>query len=275
MKKPTSYEIAFSAVSASFSLLFVWLSTVVSFLSITFSCIAAVMLMLPLTLGSFRASFLSYIVVSALSFAVTVFPNQMPFVLFFGFYSFAGYLINLKIKPFWLGYIIKLVYFNLVLFIILKFLGLNLSDTVNEFVSDKYYVVAILGSILFLVYDYAYYSVLNLLTKLVRTRLKIKIPKDTKKTEGTVESFDDDIFDADKNIKNESENSTQSIKDISQNNSVNDTDENKTENSEREAETEENKKGKLKKENRNSLHKKTDDNPLADKSDNEREERTD
>lgn len=275
MKKPTSYEIAFSAVSASFSLLFVWLSTVVSFLSITFSCIAAVMLMLPLTLGSFRASFLSYIVVSALSFAVTVFPNQMPFVLFFGFYSFAGYLINLKIKPFWLGYIIKLVYFNLVLFIILKFLGLNLSDTVNEFVSDKYYVVAILGSILFLVYDYAYYSVLNLLTKLVRTRLKIKIPKDTKKTEGTVESFDDDIFDADKNIKNESENSTQSIKDISQNNSVNDTDENKTENSEREAETEENKKGKLKKENRNSLHKKTDDNPPADKSDNEREERTD
>ena len=244
MKKPTSYEIAFSAVSASFSLLFVWLSTVVSFLSITFSCIAAVMLMLPLTLGSLRASFLSYIAVSALSFAVTAFPNQMPFVLFFGFYSFAGYLINLKIKPFWLGYIVKLVYFNLILFIILKFLGLNLSDTVNEFVSDKYYVVAILGSILFLVYDYAYYSVLNLLTKLVRTRLKIKIPKDTKKTEGTVESFDDDIFDADKNIKNESENSTQSIKDISQNNSVNDTDENKTENSEREAETEENKKGK-------------------------------
>ena len=275
MKKPTSYEIAFSAVSASFSLLFVWLSTVVSFLSITFSCIAAVMLMLPLTLGSLRASFLSYIAVSALSFAVTAFPNQMPFVLFFGFYSFAGYLINLKIKPFWLGYIVKLVYFNLILFIILKFLGLNLSDTVNEFVSDKYYVVAILGSILFLVYDYAYYSVLNLLTKLVRTRLKIKIPKDTKKTEGTVESFDDDIFDADKNIKNESENSTQSIKDISQNNSVNDTDENKTENSEREAETEENKKGKLKKENKNSMHKKTDDNTPADKSDNEREKRSD
>ena len=152
---------------------------------------------------------------------------------------------------------------------------MNLSDTVNEFVSDKYYVVAILGSILFLVYDYAYYAVLNLLTKLVRTRLKIKIPKDTKKTEGTVESFDDDIFDADKNIKNESENLTQSIKDISQNNSVNDTDENKTENSEKETETEKNKEGKLKNESQNYLLIKTDDNTPADKSDKEREKRSD
>lgn len=275
MKKPTSYEIAFSAVSASFSLLFVWLSTVVSFLSITFSCIAAVMLMLPLTLGSLRASFLSYIAVSALSFAVTAFPNQMPFVLFFGFYSFAGYLINLKIKPFWLGYIVKLVYFNLILFIILKFLGLNLSDTVNEFVSDKYYVVAILGSILFLVYDYAYYAVLNLLTKLVKTRLKIKIPKNMKREQNTSDLFDDDFFEEDKNKKDEPKSLTQSIFDTPQKNSINGTDENKSENCEKETETEKNKEGKLKNESQNYLLIKTDDNTPADKSDNEREKRSD
>lgn len=199
MKKPTTYEIAFSAVAASFSLLFVWLSTVVSFLSITFNCIAAVMLMLPLTVSSPRASFLSYLAVSGLSFAVTAFPNQMPFVLFFGFYSFFGYLINSKVKPFWLGYLIKLAYFNIVLYVILKFIGLNLSETVNDFVSNRYYIVAIAVSAVFLLYDYAYYSVLKLMTKLVKTRLKIKLPDKEKHGSADNGIFSEDISNYEKN----------------------------------------------------------------------------
>ena len=177
MKKATSYEIAFAAVSASMSLFFVWLGSFVDFFSITMNCLAAVMLMLPLTIKSLRTSFLSYVAVAGLSFAVAPFPKQLPFVLFYGLYAFLGYLLNDKVKNVYIRYLIKLIYFNIVLYALFKLMGLTLSEILIFNMEMKYYILAICGSLLFLLYDYIYYLILKTITVLVNKRIKPKTPK--------------------------------------------------------------------------------------------------
>lgn len=153
MKRSHAHEIAFAGVSTALALICATLSCYVEVMSLTFAALGGIAIMLPLTVGSLRSACLAYTAAAALSFAVAPFPLQMPFVLLFGLYGVLYFVIK-KIKFIWIRVLLKIAYFNLILFALYSFMGLILSDFWFFGIELEYWMVAVFGTLLFLVYDF-------------------------------------------------------------------------------------------------------------------------
>lgn len=151
------YRVALAGISAAVALLMVWLGVVVRFSTIAFFIAASVALMVPLSQKYYLSSVLAYVVSAGLSFAVAgdVF-SVMGYVVYFGPMAIiSGIMLNHSDKiNRWVQLIVKIVYINGAL-ALLYFVCHNI--VLDSSIVDKvqYWMIALFGTIILVVLDYA------------------------------------------------------------------------------------------------------------------------
>lgn len=162
MKKINSHAIALAGIGSSISLAAVVASVYVPVASLSFLVVAALGIMLPLTFDYWRASIISYIAVSLLAIAITGPIEPLGFIFGFGVYSIIFYLLDYKFYKIeklnkWLKIsiiaVIKIGYFQLALFAIFKLMGIILSNIELFNIDWKYWILALIGTAAFILYD--------------------------------------------------------------------------------------------------------------------------
>ncbi|MCX7711867.1 MAG: hypothetical protein N2484_18645 [Clostridia bacterium] len=96
--------------------------------------------------------------------------NLIPYVLFFGNYGIIKFYIE-KRNKLWLEYILKFVYFNIVLF----FLYISVKTFILPEVSVKFpwWILIVFAEAAFLIYDYVYSLVIQYYCSKIKNVLKI------------------------------------------------------------------------------------------------------
>ncbi len=133
--------------------------------------ISSVMIMMPLAKDSYKAAILAVVASSLLAFllASLSFETALPFLLFFGFHPiFNAWQKKKAFSQVW-GFIIKLVWFELVM--VLCYFVTEMFVTDNEWVKQNMLLLILIGgAILFIVYDqmmlYFQRAMVNVLKKL-------------------------------------------------------------------------------------------------------------
>lgn len=180
-KYSKSFEIALSAISCAFAVVFLWLGILNPFLTALGYFVGILALMVPLTKQFIWGDFLAYlgtVILVLVLGAVQQFWKLVPFIMFFGLHPLANCLqIRFKINK-WLAYIIKAIWFDGTLiagyylvfngFLGLSFMPEQFAQTVNRYF---YLLVFTLGTAAFYVYDFLVFKcqiMLNVLMQRIR-----------------------------------------------------------------------------------------------------------
>lgn len=161
MREGRSHQIALAGVSSALSLIAFTLSYYVKPVTLGFSVLAAVFLMIPLTKDYWLGGILSYVAVSIISFFIGNIKS-IPFIIFFGLYAIVQWGLDIAFfrvekisKPikYVITWIIKLAYFQLVVFISWEFLQIMIAD-INIFgLKMTYLILSLGGTVVFILYD--------------------------------------------------------------------------------------------------------------------------
>ncbi len=168
MKK--SYVIALSGISTALATMFVMLAVFVEPMTISFYVMSAICMMLPLSKGSYKGAILSCAATIILTVSIATI-KALPFAIFFGPYTILSIFLAKKLKWYY-GLPIKLAWFNLVLYILYLVTGLLVIDFEALGVKLEYWAIALIGSAVFVVYDYLMQYVFKVLTYIVEKRIK-------------------------------------------------------------------------------------------------------
>ena len=160
--------LALAGIGAGISLAFVALSVYVPVMMLTFSVLAGTGVMLPLSRGYLREGILCYIASAALSLLFGPL-RVIQFILGFGLWPLAVYLANVRFEPkrsvkiyYAVVYAAKLLYFNLIFWLVTVLLEIELRNPV--------FLFWVIANLAFLAYDL---MILNLF-KLVKRYAKRK-----------------------------------------------------------------------------------------------------
>lgn len=158
MRKITAYEIALSALACAISTIILVLGVYSDVLLFTGYLLATVALMLPLAKKSWWGYALAYIATCILSFifAAARFWDIIPFAMFFGLHPLVNELqLKTRINR-WLACAVKAVWFDITLWLIWKFVVFTTGVTYF----DKYIIpiILVVGTALFILYDYTMYK---------------------------------------------------------------------------------------------------------------------
>ncbi|MBQ7369674.1 MAG: hypothetical protein IJW58_04735 [Clostridia bacterium] len=159
MKKFTAYEIALSALSCAFCVLFLTLGAYVEILRFTGYLFASASLLLPLAKKSYKGYVLAYIGSSVLGFIFVGgrFFELLPFVMFFGLHPLVNELqLRTKLNT-WVACFLKALWFDGTMYVIWRFL-FGMESTFP--IVDRYIlpIILILGTGFFVFYDYTLYK---------------------------------------------------------------------------------------------------------------------
>ncbi|MEG1509276.1 MAG: hypothetical protein RR454_02355 [Clostridia bacterium] len=156
-----SYGVALAGISASLALVAIVFARFVEPMTIAFNVLAGIFILLPFTKGYIVYGLLCYGVVATLSFFILQL-NAFPFIFFFGSYSVVMYLLDFKLAPLVKNkylrlsmlVVLKFAFFNLAFFVIYKMMKLVLAD-INFFGLElKYWMLLLIGNVLFVAYDF-------------------------------------------------------------------------------------------------------------------------
>ncbi len=169
MQKITSYEIALAALSCAMATVFLTVGIYTEILLLTSYLLASIALMLPLSKQSWWGYALSYLATCILTSIVTSwkFWDLLPFIMFFGLHPLANELqLKTKINR-WLACGIKALWFDGAMYLIWRFI---FDMTTNISFLDKYmvWVILIVGTAFFVLYDYVAFKWRALVNKLVK-----------------------------------------------------------------------------------------------------------
>lgn len=165
-----SYIVALSGISTALAITFVMLAMYIEPMTITFYVMSAIAVMLPLTKNSYKGALLSCIATTIL--AVCLAPiKSLPFAIFFGPYTIVSALLDSKAK-WYVSYPIKLLWFNLVLYILYLVVGVLVINFDKLGFTLEYWAIAIIGSVLFILYDLLMRYVFRVMKYMVAKRLK-------------------------------------------------------------------------------------------------------
>jgi len=158
-KKVLTFEITLAGISAGLSVVFIVVAYYFGIGVLALYALAGFCLCLPIYVESLRGTVFAYVAASLISFLATGFNYVfvMPFILLFGPHIIISALCGKYLRKKWYFSIpIKLAFFNLALFAIFEICGLNSIYQIMERVgmSARYLWVALIGSPLFIVYDY-------------------------------------------------------------------------------------------------------------------------
>ena len=117
-------------------------------------------------------AFLMFAAVSLLSLLLMPFTKSLPYILFFGHYGIGKYFIEKNIKDKIVRYVLKLLYYNIAVFLI--FLLARAFFTEDILSSGlPLWVIIIIAEVAFVAYDYIYTKVTGYYFNSIR-RLLIK-----------------------------------------------------------------------------------------------------
>ncbi|MGI5848742.1 MAG: hypothetical protein ACOX8Q_01505 [Christensenellales bacterium] len=157
--KRTAHRVSLTAMFASMSLLFLYLASVLPTMRITMYFLSSIFIMGLVLEEEIGLAFLMFVTVSLLS--LLLMPDiirVIPYVLFFGHYGIGKYFIQKRIKDKVVGYVLKLLYFN----IALALMYLLAKEVITKDVLDSgitFWVLIILAEIAFVVYDFVFTKV--------------------------------------------------------------------------------------------------------------------
>jgi len=157
--KGKSFEIAISAVSASFAVIFLSIGVFVPVFELSAYMFASVALMLPLSKKIYLGGFLAYLSTIILTLLISGgnFVYVLPVAVFFGLHPFINSMqLKFNINKY-LALIVKIIWFDISLLLMYKFTELFLaeSDLIMEFITKYIYIIIpILGSAFFIFYDW-------------------------------------------------------------------------------------------------------------------------
>ena len=163
-KRPTSFEIALSAIACAVAVSFLWLGILGGFLTGLGYLMGILALMLPLSKKFYLGGFLAYIGTCILTLvlgAVAKFWDLVPFIMFFGLHPLVNSLqLKYRVNKI-LAFAVKCLWFIGTLFVgyYLVFGGIlggtlfpqQFYDIVNKYI---FIIIPALGVVFFLVYDY-------------------------------------------------------------------------------------------------------------------------
>ena len=165
-----SSVIALSGISTALAIVFVVMAVYIEPMTLSFYVLSAIATMLPITKGSYKGAMLSCIATIILSVSIAT-VKALPFAIFFGPYTIVALVLSKKLK-WYFAYPIKLIWFNLVLYILYLVVGLVVIDFSQLGFELEYWTIALVGSVLFLVYDYMMQYIFRVLKYLVDKRIK-------------------------------------------------------------------------------------------------------
>lgn len=144
-------ELTLDAILIALTIIILFLNNIMPISTLTFLTIASLLVPIAIIRGSVKGSFLVYIASSILGFLLLPKDIVLLYFIFFGIYGIIKHYIE-KLNKFYLEIILKLLFFNLILFIAYFFL--------NEFININQsnipiYGLLLIGQIAFLIYDYA------------------------------------------------------------------------------------------------------------------------
>ena len=168
MKK--SYVIALSGISTALAVAFVMLAVYIEPMTISFYVMSAVSMMLPLTKGSYKGSLLACVATIILTVSIATI-KALPFAIFFGPYTIVSVLLSKKLK-WYFALPIKICWFNLVLYILYLVTGLLVIDFDALGFTLEYWAIALIGTVIFIAYDFLMQYVFRVLTYVVEKRIK-------------------------------------------------------------------------------------------------------
>ena len=169
MKKITASEIALSALACALAVIFLTIGVYSEILLFTGYLLGCVVLMLPLAKQSYIGYALAYLSTCILSliFASFRFWDLLPFIMFFGLHPLVNELqLKTKINR-WVACFIKAVWFDGTMFFIWK---VTFAVTTSIPFIDQYIlpIILIVGTPLFVGYDYVTYKWRFLVNALVK-----------------------------------------------------------------------------------------------------------
>ena len=116
--KHTAHRISLTAMFAAMSLLFLYLSSIIPVMRITFYFFSSVFVMGILLEDEIGLAFMMFAAVSLLSLLLMPFTKSLPYILFFGHYGIGKYFIEKNVKDKIVQYVLKLLYYNIAVFLI-------------------------------------------------------------------------------------------------------------------------------------------------------------
>lgn len=145
-------RVALAGVASALGTTFLLMSVYVPILDMSCMILASLSMLLPIIKNDYVGAGLCYLSTALLAFLLTgnIF-GILPFAIFFGIHPIiVSLLIKLRV-PIPIALIVKLIFANIAIFLAWKFLGLaiNWKD-----IPIPYYVLAIGGSMVFLIYDW-------------------------------------------------------------------------------------------------------------------------
>ncbi len=167
-----SKNAAFGGVFTALSVAFLYLSVISPVSKLGFCAIAGIFPAVSLSSGQSRNAFLIYAATSILSMILLPVKSfALIYILFFGLYPFAKYVIESKAHRF-LQWLIKMLFCNLLLLLYAKLtlilFSINLFDS-NNFVGQSTWCLVFLAiNITFILYDIVFSKVTFFLTKRIR-----------------------------------------------------------------------------------------------------------
>ena len=164
-----SYRVSLTAMFISFSLLFLYLASILPTMRITMYFLSSIFVMGLMVEQETGLAILMFVAVSLLS--LLLMPDKMrvvPYVIFFGHYGIGKYHIE-KIKDKVVAYVVKLIYFNAALFGI-YFLARSvlLADITLEV---PFWLIIVLAQVAFAVYDFLLSKVTQFYYNTIRKKL--------------------------------------------------------------------------------------------------------
>lgn len=160
--KNKSFEIALSAISTAFAVIFLVVASYFPLISASGWLLASVALMLPLARKMYVGDLLAYLATVGLSliFCISRFWQIFPFIIFFGLHPLVNALqIKFNINKF-IAVPIKAVWFDIALYLfwLLTLGGQSSYDFIDKYI---YLVIIFGGTLFFIVYDYMFFKFQN------------------------------------------------------------------------------------------------------------------
>ena len=154
MDKSKSKDLTLGAIITVLSVLLLLLTSILITSKVFLVCLASFLISILILETKVNIAVISYVATVILS--VILVPNKLiiaPYVLFFGYYGIMKYFIE-KIDRLALEYILKLVNFNIYVFLNYKLLTVFIKDNIRFPLTTGIILIGL--QVFFLVYDYVF-----------------------------------------------------------------------------------------------------------------------
>ena len=156
--KRTAHRVSLTAMFAAMSLLFLYLAAVLPTMRLAMFFLSSIFIMGLILEEEIGLAFLMYIAVSALGllFLLPHIVYVLPYVIFFGHYGIGKYYIETRIKDKVVGYIIKLLYYNVALVLIYLLAQAALKEMLDAL---PIWALLLIAEAAFVIFDYLFTKV--------------------------------------------------------------------------------------------------------------------